>query len=440
MNARDYVAYHSTSAPAIPGVPSSPAPVPVTAGDTVGVVCLCPGGPSSLDDVSRFLYDLYMDPARLDLGMGGFVRHLYARLMANLRASSVRERYEMIGGRSPLLQLAGEQSGALERHLNRAFTDGVDFRAYVAHRHGSPSFEDAAQRMQDDGVDRVVLLPMAPHYATARARSWIRYWETLERTGHIPAWPRTAIHEYAANPKLVQAVSERIDQAMQRFPKSVRPDIHLLFTASGLPPSDRDRRCDRSCCLATRTVDHVMQHRDDDRGFSIAFQSEVGPALALAPSVRREADRLVEEGCRGVLLVPVSFVADRLETCVDLDIDLREHLSRAGVDHVEVTSGLNTHPLFIEALAEAVVSQCRLPESLSRYRVQGDGAPADYPLAPLRDLMTESVEDRSVLCPACSGSLRARAWGETAPQHVAPRRTPQPIPMTPVPTESSLSS
>lgn len=444
MTPRDYLSYHSTTAPAIPGVPSSPSPVTVRDGETVGVVCLSSGGPSSLDDVHRFLYDQYMDPARLDLGMGGYVRHLFARLMANLRKTVVQDRYEMIGGRSPLLQLAGEQAESLERHLNRSFRGAdIDFRSYIAHRHGAPTFEDTAARMKRDGVDRVVLLPLAPHYATARTRAWLRYWDALEQSGDIPSWPRTAIHEYAANPKYVQAISERIDEAMQRFPRTIRPDIHLVFAAAGLPPSERDRRCDPSCCLACSTVDRVMRLRGHDRSFSIAFQPEVGPATTLTPSVQQTVDRLAQQPVPAILIVPVSFVADRVETSVDLDIELRERAFRAGIHGFEVTSGLNTHPLFIEALAEAAVSQCRLPSAVMRQSVQGDGAPTDYPLLPLRNLPKRAPDDAMPACPACNGQVRPRAWGHapdtTAPQRPTPKARPLHAPAAPSLSDASVS-
>ncbi|WP_281253310.1 ferrochelatase [Longibacter salinarum] len=407
----------------------------------IGIVCMGSGGPSSLDDVSRFLYDLYMDPARLELGMGGFLRHLFARLMSNLRSSVVRDRYEMIGGRSPLLRMMGEQTGALERHLIREYHGAeVEFRTYVAHRHGTPSFVDAARQMEEDGVDRVVLLPLVPQYALSRTRSWIQYWETLEHAGEIPSWPRTAVHEYAANPKYVQALSERIDEATQRFPKESRSDIHLLFTAAGLPPSERDRRCDPSCCLVCSTVDHVMRYRDHDHPFSIAFQPEVGPPMTLMPSVEREIDRLAGADASDVLVVPVSFVTDRLETCVHLDIELRDHAYDVGIESFEVTSGLNTHPLFVEALAEAVVSQCHLSDDMVRREAQGDSAPSGYPLPPLRDLATEPMHEQAVTCPACTGEVRPKVWGQTVTETILPRPSPRPFRMTPMRIESSRDS
>lgn len=314
----------------------------------------------SADQVFDQLYRRYMDPALLYLPVGGFVRHGFARLMANLRQGHVAKQYEMIGGRSPLVPLSSEQARDLRSRLQtRSACDGVDIRAYTAHRYGPNRFEDVARQMKADDVDKVILLPMSAQYAQQRAASWLRYWNVLVETGEISDWPRTAVHEFAAHPGYVQAISERIDEGMQRFSAAQRPDIHLLFTAEGQPLSDADRQRDPSCCLTTATVEQVMRHRRETQPFSIAYQSPVGPSQHAQPSVNEAVARLGEAGTAAVLVVPVTFLTDRIETDVDLDINLREKAEMAGVEAFEVTRGLNSHPLLIDALADAVLAQCR---------------------------------------------------------------------------------
>jgi len=305
--------------------------------------------------------------------------------------------------------LSSEQARDLRSRLHaHSACDGVDIRAYVAHRYGPNTFEDVACQMEEDGVDKVILLPMSAQYAQQRAASWLRYWSALVETGEIPDWPLTAIHEYAGHPGYIQAISERIDEGMQRFPASVRPDIHLLFTAEGGPLADADRQRDPSCCLATATVERVMRHRREKRPFSIAYQSPVGPSQHAQPSVNETVADLGEAGTSAILVVPITFLTDRIETDVDLDINLREKAERAGVEAFEVTRGLNSHPLLIDALADAVLAQCRTRTAEPIVRAsrpgngRGDGSPgiassvSPQSLEPYRP-----AEYKMSTCPAC---------------------------------------
>ena len=430
MSPRDYIQHDPTGAPAVPGVPSSPAPIPVDEGDCIGVVCMSTGGPTSLHEVYDHLYRRYMDPALLYLPIGGFVRSAFARLMANLRHSYVATQYEMIGGQSPLVPLVQEQAHALSSRLRRLSpSTGATFRTYTAHRYGPSHFADTVKAMQDDGVDKVILLPMSAQYGHQRAASWLRYWSALVETGEIPDWPTTAIHEFAIHPDYVQAIRERIDEAMQRFDASIRPDIHLLFTAEGVPTSEVDRHRDPSCCLTTATIDHVMQRRGRDRPFHIAFQNPVGPSRQLVPSVQQAIETLAQRGARATLTVPITYLTGCIETHVDLDIDLREQAMEAGIEAFEVTQALNSHPLLIDALAEVTLAQCQF-RTVSERATEGDGASSEHraelTTKPLRQHPTEPSAIREVDCPVCPES-RANPilWGDAQDSvQSAPRTRP----------------
>lgn len=432
MSPRDYIQHDPTGAPAVPGVPSPPAPITVDAGDCIGVVCMSTGGPTSLNEVYEQLYRRYMDPALLYLPIGGFIRSGFARLMANLRHSDVATQYEMIGGHSPLVPLMKEQTHALSSRLRRlSASTGATFRTYTAHRYGPTTFADTAIAMQNDGVDKVILLPMSAQYGHQRAASWLRYWSALEETGEIPEWPTTAIHEFAIHPAYVQAIRERIDEAMQRFDASLRPDIHLLFTAEGVPTSEVDRHRDPSCCLTAATVDHVMRRRSEDRPFHIAFQNPVGPSRHLVPSVQQTIETLAQNGTRAVLTVPITYLTGCIETHVDLDIELREQAMDAGIEAFEVTQALNSHPLLIDALAEGTLAQCQF-RNVSEHAAHGDGAPpqhiAELTTKPLRQHPSEPSGIRAVDCPACP-EPRANPilWGD-AQEFVEPAPHARPAP------------
>lgn len=390
----------------------SSAPLTVDEGERVGVVLMNLGGPDRLEDVQPFLYHLLMDPAVQDLPVGRIFRHWLCTVLSWLRAPSVKDAYELIGGSSPLTRLTGEQAESLERHLNDRFGDptGVNFRTYAAMRYWHPFSEEAIAQMRSDEVDRVVLLPLYPQYSASTSGSALAYWKHLEKEGEIPSWPTTTVLEYAANPKYVQALSERIDEGLQRFPRDRRGEVQLLFSALGTPSRGRNDARDPYCCLVHSTVDEVMKHRDRDRPFHTAFQSIVGLKNRRSPSIRQKLESLAEDDVDAVLVVPVAYVTDHVKTSYDLDIEVREWAETVGIPHYEVSSGLNTHPLFIEALGEAVVAQLDLPVDVNQLRIGGDGLSQDYPLRPIQELPRHSADERDCRCPHCEVHVEARRW------------------------------
>lgn len=422
MTPRQFLKLYQYDARLVRGGYFSSAPLTVEAGETVGVVLLNLGGPERVADVEPFLYNLFMDPAIIDIPLKGTLRHVLCRWIARLRAKKVGKDYELIGGGSPLNRLTREQAQALERLLNRRFGQpaGVRFRTYMAMRYWHPFSEEAAQQMQSDGVDKVVLLPLYPQYSKTTTGSSLLYWWTLEQVGEIPRWPTTYVFEYAAHPKYIQALSERIDEALQRFPRQLRQEVHLVFSAHGTPLVEMKQRRDPYCCLIHATVDRVMTYRRYDLPYHVSFQSKVGPGEWLTPSTPDKLAELAQQGVRAVLMVPVAFVTDHIETSFELDIEVREEAEQMGIAHYEVMPALNCHPLFIEALAEVTVAQLRLPLAPEAAGTSGDGAVAtqSYPIRPLDELPRYHPKMRKTRCHQCEHITEARCWipGECEPE------------------------
>ncbi|PSQ87553.1 MAG: ferrochelatase, partial [Bacteroidetes bacterium QH_2_63_10] len=243
------------------------------------------------------------------------------------------------------------------------------------------------------------------------------YWQALAEAGERPTWPTTAVVEYAANPKYVQALSERIDEALQRFPRSVRDEVALVFSAHDTVLPTRRKRTDSYCCLVHSTVEQVMRLRGRDRPFHTAFQSMIGPNRWLSPSTPDTLTTLAGQGHRSVLVVPITFVTDHVNTAYGLDVELRSAAESQGIDHFEVTAGLNTHPLFIEALGEATVAQLDVPVDPNQLRVGGDGRSPTYPLRPLHQLPRHDLNHDAAQCPDCGRTAGARKW--TQPSEAA---------------------
>lgn len=388
-------------------------PLRIDRGDRVGVVLLNLGGPNQTDDVAPFLYNLFMDPAIIDIPLGGALRHVLCRFIASKRSKSVAKDYEVIGGGSPINRLTEEQARSLEMLLAEKYGRAADvtFHTYIAMRYWHPFSEEAAEQMRRDGINKVVLLPLYPQYSKTTTGSSLVYWWQLEQHGEIPKWDTTYVFEYAANPKYVQAISERIDEALQRFPKHIRDRVHLIFSAHGTPVKEMKERRDPYCCLVHSTVDRVMAYRENDRPFHVAFQSKVGPAEWLTPSTPDKIEELAKAGHTALLVIPVAFVTDHVETAYELDVEVRAEAEHVGVEHYEVTSGLNCHPLFIEALGEAVVSQLLLPGGVGTLSASGDGASAEaYPLRPQDSLPRFKASQRCVRCHQCLKITEAHRW------------------------------
>ncbi|MFB6278842.1 MAG: ferrochelatase [Salinibacter sp.] len=411
MTPLDFLRLHDPSWSSFEDV-GSESSLRIVEGDCVGVVVFNLGGPASLDDVEPFLYNLLMDPLLFDLPVEGRLRHWLAKSAAYVRAQTLRERYEMIGGGSPLTRLAREQAQSLQGHLASQYGQptGVEFRTYSAMRYGHPFMEEAAAEMAADGVDKVVLLPAYPQFSTSTTGSALAYWTALGAADERASWPTTVVPEYAANPKYVQAVSERIDQALQRFPRTVRGEVVLVFSAHDTVFGARGKQGNPYCCHVHSTVEQVMRHRNRDRPFHTTFQSVMGPNSWLSPSTPDTIETLGERGRRSVLIVPISFVTDHVNTSYDLDISVRARAEAQGIDHFEVTASLNTHPLFIEALGEATAAQLDLPVDVNQLRFGGDGQSQGYPLRPYHQRPRHGLNGQSSSCPECGSGQEARRW------------------------------
>ncbi|HEX9653555.1 MAG TPA: ferrochelatase [bacterium] len=373
MDARTFLKKYKYDERLITGDYYPAAPLQAELGDTIGVVLMNLGGPDTVADVEPFLYNLFMDPAIIDLPFGGILRHWLSKFISTRRSQRVGHDYQKIGGGSPINRLTREQAESLERELNQSYgkAAGVKFRVYIAMRYWHPTTEEAAAQMQRDGVTKVVLLPLYPQYSKTTTGSSLVYWWMLEQNNEIQKWPTAYVYEYAAHPKFVQAISARIDEGLKRFSKEVRGEVQLVFSAHGTPLYEMKKRRDPYCCLIHSTVEQVMNFRQRDLPFHVAFQSKVGPAEWLTPSTPDKLKELAEAGHKTVLIVPVAFVTDHIETLFELNMLIRDQAQEFGIQHYEVTSGLNSHPLFIEALAEATVSQAQLPSNLPADRQAG---------------------------------------------------------------------
>jgi ferrochelatase len=313
-----------------------------------GVVLLNMGGPDGIDAVRPFLARLFSDRDLIRLPAAFLTQPLFAWLVSGLRARKVKRYYEEIGGSSPIGPLTELQRAALEAALREA---GGNFRVYVAMRYWYPLAKHAVLEMKESGVAQAVALPLYPQYFAATTGSSLKDLKGWMRWAGA-AFPVREVRSYPDHPGYITALSEKIAETLRGAGAS---RAHLLFSAHGVPKSFIDAG-DPYQEEIGRTVSAVM------RGFpgiphSIGFQSRAGKARWLAPDSISEVQRLGREGVKTLVVVPVSFVSDHIETLHELDIRLKDTAEQAGIPEFLRVPALNDAPAFIRALKEIVLAE-----------------------------------------------------------------------------------
>ncbi len=305
-------------------------------GETVAVLLMAYGGPDKLEDIPAYLAD---------------VRH--GRPFSQELLVEITERYRLIGGRSPIVELTRAQAAGVERLLNssKAATEDIRYRIYVGMRHWHPYIHEVVPEILRDGADRLVAVVMAPHYSKMSVGAYLqRLSEALE--AHRADLPVLTVESWKDEPTFIDAVVDRIAEGLARFPEEQRDGVVLLFTAHSLPErilgwGDPYRE------EILASVEQVTQRFPAHR-WVFAFQSQgASEEPWLGPTVEETLDRLAAEGIENVLLVPIGFVCDHVEVLYDVDIEHRQYAAGLGI-RLERTASLNDHPLLCQAIADVV--------------------------------------------------------------------------------------
>ncbi len=316
----------------------------------IGVVLLNLGGPDSLEAVEPFLNNLFNDPDIIDFPLSFLFRKRLAKFIAKRRHARVQLQYKEIGGKSPLKAHTLRQAELLEQKLNEKLSALV----YVAMRYWKPFTEEALDKVERDGLRKIVLLPLYPQFSKATTLSSLKEWEKqINSRGLQNKIETILIESYHDFPPYIDAFVERVNSALQRFPAIAQGDVHLLFSAHGTPMK-LVREGDPYSRQIAETVDAIMRRGNYSQKHSLCYQSKVGPLKWLTPSTPDTIANLAASGVRNMLLIPVAFTSDHLETLFELNIEYRRLANEKGVAQYEVTEGLNDSPLFIDALARLV--------------------------------------------------------------------------------------
>jgi ferrochelatase len=322
--------------------------------EKIGVVLLNLGGPDSLDAVEPFLYNLFCDPDIIDFPGSFLFRKRLARMISTRRSPGVIEQYREIGGKSPLKDYTLKQAALLEKKLN----ERLPAKVYVAMRYWRPSTDEALDAIERDGIKKVILLPLYPQFSKATTTSSLKEWESRLRSRDLNI-EYSLIEQYYDWPTFLDAWVERIHEGLERFPDDVRNDVNILFSAHGTPMK-LVRQGDPYSHQIKETVEAIMKRGSFSQLHTLCYQSKVGPMKWLTPSTPDTIAELALKGVKNMLLVPLAFASDHLETLYELGIEYRRQAKERGIIQYEVTEGLNDSPKFIQALAELVFEKANI--------------------------------------------------------------------------------
>lgn len=301
----------------------------------IGVLLMAYGSPESVDDMHAYLLDI----------RGG-------RETPEELVEEIKERYEAIGGRSPLLERTKEQAQALEEELNkRKGSESSRFWTYIGMRHWEPRIREAVEQMSADGITQAVALVLAPHSSRMSTGAYFSALDqAMEACGSkIDVIKVSGWHDH---PGLIEAIADKVERALDRF-EDEQP--HVIFTAHSLPVKilEQGDTYDSQLRETSRLLAVRLALPADSWEF--CYQSAGQSAIPwLGPQIEEVVVERIEEGERNLLVVPIGFVSDHVEVLYDIDIACRELAEHRGA-RLERSESLNASPLFVSALATLVL-------------------------------------------------------------------------------------
>ena len=324
-------------------------PAPGT-GAPIGLVVMNLGGPSSLDDVEPFLRRLFGDPDVIQLGWLSFLQPLLARTIAKRRGPLSRAAYQQIGGRSPIREETTAQADAVAAELARR---GLAVKPVVAMAAWHPFADEALGALAAQGIERAIALPLYPHESRTTTGSSLNQLEHARARQAGPAIEIAAIRRYPDADGYVRAVVERVEDAIATLPAEHRATAPVMFSAHGLPEA-YIKRGDPYLDDVRLTVETVSRRLGLGARARLCFQSRVGPQRWLGPTTEAVLDELAAAGTPAVVVVPIAFTGEHIETLQEIDILYKDRATHAGIAHFARARTVGCHPAFIAALADLV--------------------------------------------------------------------------------------
>ena len=305
------------------------------------------GGPDKLENVESFLFNLFNDPAILNLP--NFFRYPLAKLIANRRAPTAKKIYEELGGSSPILRLTEEQASALELKLNK--DDNLsEYKCFVVMRCWHPRAENVVKKVLNYNPDEMVLMPLYPQYSAATSGSSIKEWNDICKKNNFKVKTST-ICCYPTDENFIEAHTVEIIKKIKNL-----ENFKLIFSAHGLPEKNI-KKGDPYQWQVQQSVDKIVKSLNiKELDWILSYQSRVGPLKWIGPSTE---DIIIENSKLGkhIVLVPIAFVSEHSETLVELDIEYKELADKNGCKYYSRVPALGTNVSYIKAMSNLIINK-----------------------------------------------------------------------------------
>lgn len=309
------------------------------------------GGPAKVSETYDFLLRLFSDKDLIPLGP---FQEYTAKFIAWRRYKTIEEHYEEIGGGSPILKYSEAQAQGACEILDKVHPSTAPHLPYVAFRYARPLTEETYQKMLDDGITRAIAFSQYPQYSFSTTRSNVnelhKRAKELDPEGKIQ-W--SYIQRWPTHKSFINTTARHIRNELEKFPAEHRKEVMILFSAHSLPMTvvnTGDPYVAEVCASAYA----VMQKLQFYNPYRVTWQSQVGPQPWLGAQTQRAIQTLEKQpDYKGVVVVPIAFTSDHIETLHEIDIEMREEVKRPEL--LRRSESLNGDPEFIQGLADMVV-------------------------------------------------------------------------------------
>ncbi|MGR3274766.1 ferrochelatase [Acaryochloris marina NIES-2412] len=322
----------------------------------VGVLLLNLGGPEQLKDVRPFLYNLFADPEILRLPFA-WMQKPFAGFISTLRARTSRDNYRQIGGGSPLRRITEAQAHALQDDLQ---AKGCDAQVYIGMRYWHPFTEEAVARIKRDGIEELVILPLYPQFSISTSGSSIRLLEKIwSEDPELQKIKYTVISSWHDRPGYVQVMADFLRQELDQFANPEQTTV--FFSAHGVPLSYVTESGDPYQQEIEASTQLIMEALERPNPHILAYQSRVGPMEWLRPYTTNVIAHLGQQGVKDLVVVPISFISEHIETLQEIDMEYRHLALESGIENFRRMPAVNIHPDFINTLSEMVLEYLDKP-------------------------------------------------------------------------------
>jgi len=305
------------------------------------------GGPDKLENVEPFLFNLFNDPAILNLPT--FLRYPLAKLISNRRAPVAKKIYEEIGGSSPILKLTKDQANALEKKLNQNQTTN-NYKCFIVMRCWHPRATEVIKDVQSYAPDEIILMPLYPQYSAATSGSSMKEWRDVCKKDNYNI-KTSAICCYPTDKNFINAHSKEIIKKIEDL-----KNFKLIFSAHGLPEKNI-KNGDPYQWQIEQSVKKIIENLNyENLDWILSYQSRVGPLKWIGPSTD---DVIVENSKIGkhIVLVPIAFVSEHSETLVELDVEYKKLAQDNGCKQYTRVPALGINEDFISAMSELIINK-----------------------------------------------------------------------------------